>query len=117
MLIGQEVLGQSGVADGGPHDAEAAGPALQTISEHGVVAEDAGQCLERDAEFAEEQGAFDLLGPCAQVGHEERRPDAVGGAVFQEGAPDRDLLLGREGDEVAAAQAAAPSLPWSPRAA
>src|SRR5262249_42931270 len=96
MLIGHEVLGQSRLADSSPHDTEAAEPAFQAIPEHRVVAEDAGQGPERDAELAEEQGALDVFGACSQVGHQKRWPDAVGGAVPQSDAPDQGLLLGRE---------------------
>ena len=83
MLVGQQVLGQLRLADGGPHDAEAAEPALQAIPGHRVLAEDAGQGPERDAELAQEQGAFDVFGAGGHVGHQERGPDAVGGPVLQ----------------------------------
>ena len=60
MLVGQQVLGQLRLADGGPHDAASAQPALQAIPGHRVAAEDAGQGPERDAELAQEQRAFDV---------------------------------------------------------
>src|SRR5512135_51436 len=96
MFIRHEVLGQSRPADGGPHDAGAAEAALQAIPEPGIVAEDTGQGPERDAELAEEQRALDIISTCRQVGHQERRPDAIGGAIPQGDASDQDLLLGRE---------------------
>src|SRR5512135_305284 len=96
MLIGQQVLGQPCPTDGRPHDTEASEAAFQAIPEHRVVAEDAGQGPERHAELAEEQGAFDVLNTRGHVGHEERRPDAVGRPVFQEDASDRQPLLDRD---------------------
>src|SRR5262249_13880598 len=62
---------------------------------HRVAAEDTGQCPIRDAELAEEQRPFDVLGAPGHVGHQERGPDAVGGAVLPEDPPDWDRLLDR----------------------
>ena len=65
MLVGQQVLGQPRLADGGPHDAAPTQPALHPVPVHRVAAEDPGQGPERHAELAEEQRAFDIarLGP------------------------------------------------------
>src|SRR4051812_12260100 len=47
-------------------------------------------------ELAQEQGAFDLVSPRGHVGHQERGPDAVGGAVSQDHAADREIDLDRD---------------------
>ena len=95
MLVGQEVGRDLGPPDGRPHDARPPQAARQPIPVHRVAAEDAGQRPERDAEGPQEQRALDVRDAGRHVGHEERGPDAVGGAVPQADAPDRRPPLGR----------------------
>jgi hypothetical protein len=95
MLVGQQMRGQFRLADGGPYHAEAAQPTFQAVPIHRVITKDAGQGPGRDAERAQEQGSFDVRDARGHVGHEERGPDAGGGLVLQEDAPDRRPLLGR----------------------
>ena len=49
------------LADGGPHDAEAAQSAFQAIPIHRAVSESVSQRPERDTELAEEQRNLDVL--------------------------------------------------------
>jgi hypothetical protein len=95
MLVGQQMRRQLRLAEGRPRDAEAAQGTCAAIPGHRVAAEDMRQRPERDAELTQEQRPFEVLGTRCQVGHEERGPDAVGSAVLQADAPDRDLPLGR----------------------
>lgn len=61
MFVGQQILGQLTLADGGPHDAEAAQSALHAIPVHWAVSESVSQRPERDTELAEEQRNLDVL--------------------------------------------------------
>jgi len=96
MLVGQEVLGQFRPANGSPDEAEPSQAAFEAIPVHWVAAEHAGQRPERDGELAEQQRAWDVVGAGGRVRHEERGPDAVGGAILEDQASDGDLLLERE---------------------
>ena len=89
------MLGQRRRADGGSHNAEPAQPALHAIPGHRITAEDAGQGPERDAKLAQKQWSFDVRRAHCHVGHQKGRADAVSRVVFQEDAPDWDLLLSR----------------------
>src|SRR5947209_13176416 len=62
------------------YDAVAPQADLQPVPVHRVAAEDAGQCPERHAEGAEEQGTLDVVGPASHVGQDEGGADSEGRA-------------------------------------
>ena len=81
-------------ADGGSHNAEPAQPALHAIPDIGSPPKTRAKAQNGTPNLRRNSGPS-TSAVCCHVGHQKGRADAVSRVVFQEDAPDWDLLLSR----------------------